>query len=291
MALDIGIFQINPDMRADPAIVGKAAEDLGFTSYWVPEHAILPVEFESTYVRDRTEEEPPPPPDYLWKMPDPWVTLTRVATVTTTLRIGSGICLVPVHNPLILANEVASVDHFSGGRVNFGIGAGWNRMESEIMGVDFEHRWTQTRECVEAMIAQWTTEESEYHGKYVDFPPVRCFPKPTQKPYPPIYFGTGGSERVYRRIAEWGDGWIPLIEGPDDVATGLKKIHAICEENGRDPTTIHTAPFGLEGQFRTKAERDALQAVGAQEMLVWILADELDEVLDELKMLADELIE
>ncbi len=80
MALDIGIFQINPDMRADPAIVGKAAEDLGFTSYWVPEHAILPVEFESTYVRDRTEEEPPPPPDYLWKMPDPWVTLTRVAT-------------------------------------------------------------------------------------------------------------------------------------------------------------------------------------------------------------------
>jgi probable F420-dependent oxidoreductase len=291
MALDIGIFQPVADMRADPAIVGKAAEDFGFTSYWVPEHAILPVEFESTYVRDRTAEDPPPPPDYLWQMPDPWIALTRVAAVTSTIRIGSAICLVPEHNPLILANEIASVDHYSGGRVNFGIGAGWNRAESEIMGVDFDHRWTQTRECVEAMIAQWTTDESQYHGKYVDFAPVRCFPKPTQIPHPPIYFGTGGSDRVYKRIAEWGDGWIPLIDGPDDLAAGLGKIAVACEKIGRDPGRIRTVPFGLEGQFRTKPERDALQNAGAQEMLVWILAQELDDVLDELKALADELIE
>jgi probable F420-dependent oxidoreductase len=290
MAIDIGVFQINPDMRADPAIVAKAAEDLGFTSYWVPEHAILPVEFESTYVRDRTEEEPPPPPDYLWQVPDPWIALTRAATATTRIRVGSAICLIPEHNPLILGNEIASLDHYCGGRVNVGIGAGWNELESRILGVDFDHRWTQTRECVEVMKTLWTTEESEHHGKYYDFPPVRCFPKPTQKPHPPIYFGTGGSERVYKRIVEWGDGWIPLIEGPEDLAAGIKRINELCAEKGRDPKTVHHVPFGLENQFRTRAERDALEAAGAQGVLIWILSRDLDDVLEELKGLAGELI-
>ena len=290
MAIKIGVFQIVADMKADPAIVAKTAEDLGFTSYWVPEHAVLPVAFESTYVRDRTVEEPPPPPDYLWQMPDPWLALSRAAQATSTLRVGSAICLVPEHNPLILGNIISSLDHYSGGRVNVGIGAGWNELESRIMGVDFDHRWRQTRECVEVMKELWTKDESEYHGKYYDFPPVRCFPKPVQKPHPPIYFGTGGSELVYKRIVEWGDGWVPLVEGPDDLAAGIKRIEELCAEKGRDPKTIHHIPFGLEHQFRTRADRDAMEAAGAEELLIWILSNELDDVLDELRALADELI-
>jgi probable F420-dependent oxidoreductase len=249
------------------------------------------VEFESTYVRDRLEEDPPPPPDYLWQMPATWIALTRAAGSTSKIRVGSAVCLVPEHNPLALANEIASVDHFSGGRVNFGIGAGWNQLESKIMGVDFDRRWAQTKECVEVIKKLWTTDETEHHGKYYDFPPVLCFPKPTQKPHPPIYFGTGGSELVYKRIVEWGDGWVPLVEGPEELAAGIKRIEELCAEKGRDPSTIHHAPFGLENQFRTRADRDAMEEAGAHEMLVWILSSELDDVLDELKALADELID
>ena len=289
MTVKIGLFHPLADMRADPKVVGKIAEELGFNSYWVGEHAILPVTYESTYVGTQ-ELEKDAPEDLLWQMPDPWIILSHVAAVTSKIRVGAGICLVPEHNPLILANEIATLDHLSGGRVNFGIGAGWNRPESEIMGVDFDHRWTQTREYVEAMKELWTTDESEYHGQYVDFPPVRCFPKPAQKPYPPIFFGSGGTQRIYKRIVEWGDGWIPLIEGPDDFAAGVRKIEALCAEKGRDPSTIHHIAFGVENQFRTKAERDALGKAGAEEVLVWIVGRELNEILDEIKHLADELL-
>ena len=178
--MKIGVFSILPDMTADPAVVAKHAEALGFDSYWVPDHTILPVSYQEQYPGVAPGE---PGPDYLWKMPDPLIALMRAAAVTEKIQLGTGILLVPERNALLAANMIASLDYFSGGRVLLGIGAGWNRSECEILGGDFPHRWGQTKDHILAMKALWTQEESEYQGKYVNFPPVRCFPKPARKPH------------------------------------------------------------------------------------------------------------
>ena len=289
MPLKIGVFQILPDNRGDPAIVAKAAEDLGFNSYWVPEHAILPATFASSYVGD-PDTNAPPPPDYLAHMPDPFGALARAGTTTKRIRLGTGICLVPEHNPLLLAKQVATLDHFCQGRVNFGIGAGWNREQSEILGVDFERRWTQTRECVDVMRALWTEDAPAFAGRYYNFPPVRSYPKPLQHPHPPIMFGSSGSARVFKRVVEWGQGWIPVLRSVDEFAAGCTELEARCRAVGRDRYELHIAPFALAGQGRTAAERDAIAAAGADELIVWLLARDLEAILDELKRLADELL-
>lgn len=289
MAIDIGVFQIVPDKRADPAVVAKVAEDLGFNSYWVPEHAILPVDFKSAYIGDPNSEAPPPP-DYLARIPDPWIALSRAAAVTNRIRLGTGICLVPEHNPLVLANEIASLDHYCDGRIDFGIGAGWNREESEILGVDFDHRWTQTKECIQVMKELWTKEAGEFHGKYYDFPPVKCFPKPTQQPHPPVFLASSGAKRVFNRVVDYGKGWIPVIRSVEDVREGRAKLDEAARAAGRDPRDFVIRPFTLEGQLRTRADRDALAAAGADEHIIWILGRELRDIIPELKALAKELI-
>ena len=144
----IGVFSIQPDAAADPAIVAKHAEEVGFSSYWVPDHIVVPVHYSTPYPGNPGGG---PDPDYLWQMPDPLITLMRAATATSTIEIGTGVLLVPERHPLHLAKEIASLDHFSGGRFQFGIGAGWNKEESEMLGGDFEHRWTQVREAIEVM--------------------------------------------------------------------------------------------------------------------------------------------
>lgn len=287
MSLKIGVFQILPDRRGDPAIVAKAAEDLGFHSYWVPEHAIMPMSFASDYVGDPGN----PPPDYLWQMPDPWVALTRAATTTRSIKLGSGICLVPEHNPLILAKQVASVDHYSYGRVQFGIGAGWNREESEILGVDFDHRWTQTRECIEVMRKLWREDAPAHAGRYYNFPPLRSYPKPEDPAGPPVMFGSSGSARVFKRVVSWGQGWIPVMSSLDEFAAGCRELNEACVAAGRARSSIHVAPFALEGLYRTAEDRDRIEAAGADELIVWIMARELDGILDELKRLAEELLD
>ena len=288
-AIDIGVFQVVADMRADPAIIAKAAEDLGFASYWLPEHPIMPVVTSSHYT-GAVETAAPPMPDYLWRIPDPFIALARASATTSRIRLGSGICLVPHHNPLVLANAVASLDHFSGGRVNFGIGAGWHREQAEILGVDFDHRWTQAKECVHLMKALWTQDAVSWTGQYYSLPAVKCFPKPVQNPHPPVYFGSSGSPHVFKRIAEWGDGWIPTIRDVETFADGCAKLAAACADRGRDVQEVYKAPLALEGLMRTKADRDAIAAAGADGLIIWILGSEEGAVLDELKALADELI-
>jgi alkanesulfonate monooxygenase SsuD/methylene tetrahydromethanopterin reductase-like flavin-dependent oxidoreductase (luciferase family) len=130
------------------------------------------------------------------------VALARASAVTKTIKLGTGICLIPERNPLLLAKEVATLDRLSGGRFIFGIGAGWLKEETEIMGGDFAHRWTQTKDAILAMKALWTQDEAEYHGQYYDFPRVRSFPKPAQKPHPPIFLG--GSAKMSSNA--WSNG-------------------------------------------------------------------------------------
>jgi probable F420-dependent oxidoreductase len=201
--MKIGIFNHHSIADKDPALLAQRAEELGFDSFWIREHPIVPVVTSHSV------------PDVLSETVDPFIALARASTVTKTIKLGTSICVVPDHNPFLLAKEVATLDHFSGGRFLFGIGGGWIE-GSEIMGADWEHRWTQLREAVMAMTALWTKDEAEYHGRYYAFPPVRSFPKPAQKPHPPILLG-GYAKNVFKRIVEYGDGWLPPYIPPRSI--------------------------------------------------------------------------
>jgi probable F420-dependent oxidoreductase len=150
--------------------------------------------------------------------------LARAGATTSRIKLGTGICLVPERNPILTAKQVATLDDACGGRFLFGIGAGWNREESTILGDDFDHRWSQVKDYIAAMKVLWLEEISEYHGRFVDFPPVRCFPKPARKPHPPILIGSVSSPHALKRVAEWGDGWLPVVSTVDQFAQGVTRI-------------------------------------------------------------------
>ena len=169
--------------------------------------------------------------------------MARASGATSKIMLGTGITLVPERNPLLLAKEIASLDRFSGGRFLFGIGTGWLKEETEMMGGDFEHRWTQTREAIEVMKELWTKEEAEYHGRYFDFPLVKSYPKPFQKPHPPVILG-GMAKNVLRRVIAHADGWLPNRVTPAEVEESRKKLDAMAAEAGRDPKSITISVYG-----------------------------------------------
>lgn len=239
--MNIGVSTFPTDYSIDIAVLARRTEELGFDSLWVPEHPILPVNTKTPWPGSSEGAMPKEYADIV----DPFVALGRASAVTTDLILGTAIVLVPERNPLLLAKEVATLDMYSGGRFQMGIGAGWLREESDIMGVDFEHRWTQTRESVLAMKELWTKTESEYHGSYYDFPPVYSFPRPAQRPHPPVLLG-GMARNVFRRIVEWGDGWIPNRVTPEEVAAGRAKLDDLAMAAGRDPASIPISVFGQQ---------------------------------------------
>ena len=237
--MNIGISTFPTDYSTDIALLARWAEELGFESLWVPEHPIIPVKTSSPWPGSADGVIPKAYADIV----DPFVALGRASAVTSTLKLGTGICLVPERNPLLLAKEVATLDMYSSGRFLFGIGAGWLKEETEIMGGDFPHRWTQTREAILAMKSLWTEVESEYHGRYYDFPPVYSFPRSVQRPHPPVYLG-GMARNVFKRVVEWGDGWMPNRVTPDEVRAGRRKLNELAAEAGRDPVSIAISVFG-----------------------------------------------
>ena len=239
--MDIGISTFPTDYSIDIAKLAQRAEEYGFESLWVPEHSILPVNTESPWPGSPDGKIPKVYADIV----DPFIALSRASAVTTKLKLGTGICLVPERNPLLLAKEVATLDMYSQGRFLFGIGAGWLREETEIMGGDFAHRWSQTREAILAMKELWTTVGSEYHGKYYDFPPVYSFPRSVQKPHPPVFLG-GMAKNVFKRIIDYGDGWMPNRVVPEDVQKGRATLDELAEAAGRDPKSIIISVFGQQ---------------------------------------------
>jgi len=239
--MDIGISTFPTDYSIDIAKLAQRAEEYGFESLWVPEHSILPVNTESPWPGSPDGKIPKVYADIV----DPFIALSRASAVTTKLKLGTGICLVPERNPLLLAKEVATLDMYSQGRFLFGIGAGWLREETEIMGGDFAHRWSQTREAILAMKELWTTVGSEYHGKYYDFPPVYSFPRSVQKPHPPVFLG-GMAKNVFKRIIDYGDGWMPNRVVPEDVQKGRATLDELAEAAGRDPKSIIVSVFGQQ---------------------------------------------
>lgn len=278
---NIGISTFPTDYSVDIAILARRAEEMGFESLWVPEHPIIPVETSSPWPGSPDGVIPKVYADIV----DPFVALGRASAVTNTLKLGTGICLVPERNPLLLAKEVATLDMYSGGRFLFGIGAGWLKEETEIMGGDFAHRWTQTREAILAMKSLWTDVKSEYHGNYYDFPPVYSFPRSAQRPHPPVLLG-GMARNVFRRIVRWGDGWMPNRVTPDDISAGRATLNELAEEAGRDPASISISVFGqpadralIEELFSAGAERVMIRVETADEDATNAQLDEIAEAV------------
>ncbi|MEM7542748.1 MAG: TIGR03619 family F420-dependent LLM class oxidoreductase [Pseudomonadota bacterium] len=282
--LKVGVFTILADMSSgDPAVVAKRAEELGFYSYWVPEHAVIP--------EGSADDYPGRPPGgdvpaYLFKIPDPLIALARASATTSTIELGTGIALVPERPALLGAAEIASLDHYSGGRFLYGIGAGWNEPECTVLGGDFDHRWTQTKEYIMAMKACWTGEYVEHHGKYVDFDRLIVQPAPARKPHPPILLGSIGSPRVYKRCAQWGDGWLPFVMDPQEIADGRAEIDKYCKELGRDPKEVEIIAFAANGCFRKKDELKALADAGADGVVLWCEKNTEADTLAELEAIA-----
>ena len=280
--MNIGISTFPTDYSVDIAVLAKRAEEIGFESLWVPEHPILPVNASSPWPGSADGVIPKVYADIV----DPFVALGRASAVTSTMKLGTGICLVPERNPLLLAKEVATLDMYSGGRFLFGIGAGWHKEETEIMGGDFPHRWTQTKESVLAMKSLWTEVESEYHGNYYDFPPVYSFPRPTQRPHPPVYLG-GMARNVFKRVVEWGDGWMPNRVTPDDISAGRQTLNELASDAGRDPESINISVFGQP------ADRDLVSALfeaGADRVMIRVETAGQDATFAQLDQIAEEVL-
>ena len=236
--MSVGVSTPLPAYTVDPAFMAKRAEELGFESIWYAEHPAVPVESDSPFPATGGEI-----PWTYSHFTDPYIALARASGATSTIKLGTGITLVPERNPLLLAKEIATLDRFSGGRFLFGIGTGWLREETEIFGGDFEHRWTQTREALEVMKELWTKDEAEYHGKYFNFPPVKSYPKPAQEPHPPIIIG-GMARNVLRRIVSHADGWLPNRVTPAEIEDSRRRLDAMAAEVGRDPKSITISVYG-----------------------------------------------
>jgi len=231
--MNVGISVPLPAYLVDVGAMAHTAEELGFESLWCAEHPFIPVHTASRF----PGSEDGVIPEAYSHFVDPFVALARASGATSRIKLGTGIVLVPERHPLLLAKEVSTLDLFSGGRFLFGIGAGWLREETQLMGGDFDHRWTQTRESVLAMKELWTRPEAEFHGKYYEFPPVRSYPKPLQKPHPPVLLG-GGARNVLERVVAWGDGWLPNRVTPDQLRASRATLDRLAKQAGRDPSAI-----------------------------------------------------
>lgn len=229
--MKFGVFQFSTDYTLPITDLGRAAEERGFESLWVPEHTHMPL-----------SHSPWPgggelPKQYSHSV-DPFVALAAVAGATSTIKLGTGIALVPQHDTITLAKEVASLDHLSRGRFLFGIGAGWNRPEVENHGVKFSLRWRRMREQILAMKEIWARDEAEFHGSIVNFDRLWSWPKPVQKPHPPIVMG-GDGPNTFARILEYGDEWMPIV-GRSEVpfAARVAELQRLAAEAGRPPIPV-----------------------------------------------------
>ncbi|MFC4591806.1 LLM class F420-dependent oxidoreductase [Sphaerisporangium corydalis] len=234
--MDIGITTFAGVYGMEPPAIGRAVEERGFESLFFPEHTHIPVHSR------RPDGSSPRPYAETY---DPFVALSAVAAVTRTLKLGTGVCLVTQRDPIVTAKQVACLDQLSGGRFLFGVGAGWNRMELANHGTDPRTRMALLAERVQAMRRIWTDDEAEFHGTYVDFDPIWSWPKPLQRPHPPVLVG-GNGPGAEDRVLAFGDGWFPQCDGLADAAELSERAVALRRRAtdtgwGRIPITVFNA--------------------------------------------------
>jgi probable F420-dependent oxidoreductase len=265
----IGVFYFPTHYGIDPAELARALEDRGYESLFFCEHTHIPTSRRSAFPGGGEL-----PKCYIHTH-DPFVGLAFAAAATKRLRLGTGICLVTEHDPIVLAKTIASLDQLSGGRFEFGIGAGWNAEEMENHGTAFATRFKVMGERVRAMKAMWTQEAASFHGDFVNFEPVWSYPKPVQSPHPPILLG-GESDHTLKRVIDYCDGWFPRGRGGFDVVNGVKRLHEMARAAGRDPASLSVTVFGAPTDAKVlNGFRDA----GIQRALLQVPDLSRDEIL------------
>ena len=272
MRVGVGTFVTDEGIGAAELAVGL--EERGFESLVLAEHTHIPVHNATPYPGGG-----PIPPKY-YRTLDPFVALTAAAGATERLMLGTGIALIPQRDPIITAKDVASLDLVSAGRFIFGVGVGWNRQEVANHGVDPAVRGRVTDERLDAMIAIWTQDEAEFHGEFVDFDPIYCWPKPVTKPYPPLYIG-GGGPAAFRRVSRLKAGWMAIAPSPRSLARSLEELRSFVD--GEVPVTV--TQFGTP----TRETVEGYAALGVERFLVELPTEPRDETLRRLDGLAVEL--
>jgi probable F420-dependent oxidoreductase len=269
--MQVGAAMFFTDYSMSPADLARALEERGFDSLWAPEHSHIPVSRASPFPNGGDL------PKQYYDVMDPFVTLTAAAAATRTLKVGTGVCLVQQRDPIQTAKLVASIDQVSGGRFLFGVGSGWNAEEMEDHGTPFKQRHKIARERIEAMKLIWTETKAEYHGEFVNFDPMMTWPKPVQKPHPPVIVG-GAFPYGARRAIRYGDGWVPHASRPEygDVSDFLPQFHQMVREAGRDPASLPVT------MFRVVEELDKLRHyrdIGIARVVITVPSAGAEEVM------------
>ena len=268
--MKFGVAIFPTDYAISMTELAPAAEQLGFESLWVAEHSHIPTSRQSPWPGGAEL------PKQYWHTMDPFVVLTAAALASKTIRVATGICLLIERDPIHTAKQVASVDVVSNGRFIFGIGAGWNREEMADHGTDFSSRWKLLRERTEAIKNIWTNDVAEYHGEMVDFGPMWCWPKPVQRPHPPVILG-GSGPKILERVVRYADGWMP---NRGDVIERIPELQRMAAAAGREriPVSYYPKPGADEIARLAKA--------GVDRCIYYVPADGREAALKKLDELA-----
>jgi probable F420-dependent oxidoreductase len=265
-----GVFIFDTDYSIDIRELAPALEERGFESLFLPEHTHIP----TSRISPWGDGSKPLPPEY-WHTHDPFVALSFAAAVTTNLKLGTGICLIPQRDPIVTAKSVASLDMMSDGRFIFGIGGGWNVEEMNDHGAEYKTRFKLLRERVLAMKALWTEEEASFDGEMVNFGPSWSYPKPTQKPHPPVLLG-GETIHTLRRVVDFCEGWFPRGTPDFDPAVAMARLKEVADDAGRDMASLSVSVFRAPTDA---AELDRYEDAGITRTLFGLPSADRDTVL------------
>jgi probable F420-dependent oxidoreductase len=267
--MKIGFFFFGTDYSMSVVELARELEERGFESLFLPEHTHIPASRRTPWPGGAEL------PRHYSHTLDPFVALAAAAAVTKTLRLGTGICLLTERDPIVTAKEVATIDLISGGRFEFGIGAGWNAEEMANHGTAFEARFRVMVDRAKAMQAIWTRDEAGYQGEFTAFEPIWSWPKPVQKPHPPILLG-GETRHTLRRVMDFCDGWFPRGRGFGDPEAEMRRLRSAAKEAGRDIKTVSTTLFGAEPEA---AYLEQCRAAGIDRALIGLPSEGRDAIL------------
>lgn len=265
---DIGIFYFATEYGHNVVDVARDAEQRGFESLWLPEHTHIPVSRKTPYAGGAEL-----PKEYAHTL-DPFVALAAVATATKHIRLATGISLLIERDTITMAKTLATLDLLSNGRAILGVGGGWNREEAEHHGVEWSQRFQKLEEQITAIKVIWANEEASFHGEHVRFDPIWSWPKPIQRPRPPILLG-GETDHTLRRVIKHCDGWLPRARDPEIIVRGIARLNELAEEAGRDPESISVNVFAP----RPDAELiDRFKGMGVARIVLWLPPEDRDAV-------------